>query len=174
MYMKHITFLLLTSCIVSIYAKNGFDAELFDAIRSENPDPEVVHDLLQTGANPNAQQDGETAIMVAIRLYKPRIRHSILEELINKAKKDKSLNFIADNKMTALTFAALLYKPDVIELLFRYGAKRNQADGFGHTMDYYMNLSEEEREQERFNREFVIIERPKEEPSEEEPWTIIG
>lgn len=168
-------FFFLANLVLVMQANTNLDNELFEAIRSERPDSEVVHDLLRDGANPNAQQDGETAIMVAIKLYRTRERHDILDELINAAKKTKSLDFIADNGMTALTYAADLNKSEAIELLLKRGAKRDKADVFNHTFNYYLNLSENERAVQRSDREFKrelkkfeIIERPA-----EEEWTII-
>lgn len=163
-------FLFLTNLVLVMQATTNLDNELFDAIYSESPNR--VENLLDEGANPNAQQNGKTAIMVALENIKGRLSTNVLEHLLEKARKNRDLDFIADNGMTALTFAAELGQGDLVNMIIGYGAKGKVKNRFGKTVEYYLHLNREARERERFERElkeFEIIERP-----EEEPWTIIG
>lgn len=164
-------FFFLANLVLVMQATTNLDNELFDAIYSESPNR--VENLLDEGANPNAQQNGKTAIMVALENIKGRLSTNVLQHLLDAASKKKgALDFIADNGMTALTFAAELGQGDLVNMIIQYGAKGKVKNRFGKTVEYYLNLNRAARENEKFERElkeFEIIERP-----EEEPWTIIG
>ena len=158
----------LMSPMFFLQATTNVDNELFDAIYSESPNR--VEGLLLEGANPNAQQNGKTAIMVALENIKGRRSENVLELLLDEARKKRALDFIADNGMTALTFAAELGLADQVNKIIGYGAKGKTPNRFGKTAGYYLNLNREARDRERLERElkeFEMIERP------EEEWTII-
>ena len=160
----------------SIYANSKLDEQLINVILQKGPNrPSKVENLLLEGANPNAQRDGKTAIMHQIEHFSERVDASVLEFLLDEARKKNAIDFIAGNGMTALTFAADLGYADPINLLLSAGADTEKKDGYGKTMDYYVSTNIAQRKKERHEREMKRLQEEFIEINpEEEPWEIIN
>lgn len=144
--------------------------ELFEAI--EKNDANTVERVINSGISPDAEWDGMSALMKAVALNnKPLVR------LLLKLKADP--NKIASNKMTPLTFAALLdffITLEMVNILNHFGGDIHKKDGFGKNADEYIKENYVElnkylraEQEKKFFGEFVDIE-----PIKEEEWTLIN
>ncbi len=175
--------LLIFFVVVGIQANNVLDNQLLKIIRTPNVQNRatLVEDLVLKGANPNAQENGKTAIMYQIEHTNYRAEIAALEHLLEKASALKAIDFIAGNGMTALTFAADLGNEAAMERIISFGGKGSKKDAFGKTMQDYLNVDPKQRDLDRIKREnarknaeldllageFEEINIP------EEPWTMI-
>ncbi len=173
--MKKIVVIILAFLTGAMYANSERDQQLIDVILQRGSNrPTMVETLLLLGANPNAQRDGKTAIMHQIENFTDRVDASILEYLLETARKNNGLDFIAGNGMTALTFAADFGYTDPMNLLLSAGADSEVKDAYGKTMDDYLATNRVQREKERKERELARLQKEFIEINpEEEDWTLI-
>ncbi len=140
----------------------------------------------QEKPNPNIQIDGKTLLMYFMEKVTGNRIEALkrLLKVLNNYMMD--INVIADNGMTALTFAASRNDNEMVEGLITYGkADVNQPDAFGKTYRDYLienEIKRKEKVEEELRREFEFIrtkeeleeEREKELEKELEEWEIIG
>lgn len=151
---KVLIFLLLfTSFTSKIRANNeesalirNFNKKLFEEIPHVGEHAKAVQAakniklLLQRGANPNAQQNGKTAVMYLIEnTNNPRETVRMLRKFFLNTKYNKDIDFTADNGMTALTFAASVGSQDAILSLLAKGADANKKDDYKMTYTDYID-----------------------------------
>lgn len=202
--MKKVAFLVVffASFTASLYAgefQKSISNKLFEQIpnvgllaKSDKAEKNI-ETLLENGANPNAQRDGKTAVMHLIEnTNNPRATLRVLDLLTDNLY-NKDIDFIADNGMTALTFAASKGNFDTIEALKRAGAKPKNKDAYGMKFTDYIEenrtINHNELEklrkergkkylQEKFKKEIEEFEEiPSKEALEEEEfgeWEIIN
>ena len=173
--MKKVLLLILAFLTISLNATSAQDKQLIDTILQKGPNrPAKVEALLLEGANPNAQRDGKTAIMHQIEHFTERVDASVLEYLLEAARKNNGLDFLAGNGMTALTFATDLGYSDPINLVLSAGADQEAKDAYGKTMNNYLATNLEQRKKERKERELQRLEKEFIEINpEEEDWTLV-
>ncbi len=90
---------------------------LFTAIKKG--DLYAVKNLLNKGANPNAQQRNKAALMAAIAIPVTDVSEGIVAVLLEAG---ANPNMPDSSLLTPLAFAAYYGKPRVIQLLLKYGA----------------------------------------------------
>ncbi len=146
--MKSIKIMFFLSSVFLIISlqSNGLktpDDFLFFAIKQFGPSWDsspAVREQLEKGANPNAQKKGKTAIMQVIEeKYAGKNR---IKPLLLLLERTNNVDFVADNGMTALTFAASLGDDDMVNVLLENGANRYKKDAYG--MDYLDYIVENE------------------------------
>lgn len=138
-----ILFFISTFCLISALQSNGLKNEanyLFFIINQISPGWNAangIEDVLKLGIDPNIQRNDKTALMHIIEKQRAGTsRFKGIKKLLNKG---ADVDLIADNGMTALTFAASLGDQDMINFLLDY-AQANKKDAYG--MDYFDYLVE--------------------------------
>jgi ankyrin repeat protein len=132
--------------VQAVSFQDSMNKKLFEEINKigVNSDALAKIEVFLKYANPNTQQNGKTATM---RLIERRlssiasllISPDIINALALLLKFNKDIDFIADNGMTALTFAASLNDVVIVKQLINAGADPLKEDAFGMTYQDYLD-----------------------------------